>query len=188
MSRNILMQRRKKSFRWMWGVGFLVLVVVVVAIVVVVINNNSNKKDEAADGQQTVNVDVSDSKKVEEKSEGELEKDIKQEEKAPQYEGESPNKSETLTGLITFSDTVNEKLVIRTNIDQFLQTGNCKLTLSKDGVVYYSQSVGIQESVTTSTCDGYEILKTELPEGKLQIDILLESEGKSGKIIGEAQI
>ena len=116
------MQRRKKSFRWMWGVGFLVLVVVVVAIVVVVINNNSNKKDEAADGQQTVNVDVSDSKKVEEKSEGELEKDIKQEEKAPQYEGESPNKSETLTGLITFSDTVNEKLVIRTNIDQFLQT------------------------------------------------------------------
>ena len=180
------MPTRKKSFRLVWGIGFLVVAVVIV-IVAIVIKNNFNKEYEI-DKQQTVSIDSPELKKTEEKSESKPEEEVKQKEKAPQYDGESPNKSETLTGLITFSDVVNEKLVIRTNIDQYLQIGNCKLALSKDGTVYYSQTVTIQESVTTSTCDGYEISVSELPKGDLQIDIDLESGEKSGKITGKVSI
>jgi hypothetical protein len=60
--------------------------------------------------------------------------------------------------------------------------------LSKNGVTHYSQSVGIVESVTTSTCDGFKISTLELPSGNLQVEINLDSDGKSGKIEGRVKI
>lgn len=184
------MSKRKRNFRWVKWLIFLVLIVGAVAIVILVKNNFDNKTD-SNDKQQTTNVEKPEEKKPEEKTDNNSsssEETPKQEEKAPQYDGESPNKSETLTGLITYADVVNGELVIRVNIDQFLQSGNCNLNMTRNGVTYYSQSVGITESVTTSTCDGFKIPASELPSGNLQVEINLESEGKSGKIEGRVKI
>lgn len=183
-----MMPKRKRNFRWVKWLLFLALIAGAVAIVILV-KNNFDKKPET-NGGQTTNVG-----KPEEKKEGKTstenkasEETPKSEEKAPQYEGESPNKSETLTGLITYADVVNDELVIRVNIDQFLQSGNCNLTMSRNGITYYTQSVGIQESVTTSTCDGYKIPVSEISKGDFSVEIDLESEGKSGKITGRVRI
>lgn len=166
------------------------MVLIVAAIVVaILVKNNFDKKTDNNSGQ-TTNVDKPEERKSEDKTEDNSGNDEtqKQEEKAPQYDGESPNKSETLTGLITYADVVNDELVIRVNIDQFLQSGNCSLTMSRNGVTHYTQTVGIQESVTTSTCDGYKIPVSELPKGDFSVEINLDSDGKSGKITGRVRI
>lgn len=153
---------------------------------------NGFDKNADDDSRQASNIDKAEGKglgeEVEQKVEDKKEEDAKPEEKAPQYEGESPNKSETLTGMITYTGVMNDKLAIRVNIDQFLQTGKCKLTIKKDGNNIYNGVALIQESVTTSTCDGFDIPVPQLTNGDLQIEIVLESGDKSGKIVGEASI
>lgn len=183
------MPKRKRNFRWVKWLLFLVLLVAAITVVILVKNNYFDKKEENS-SQQNIDIDKNktEDKKEEEKPEDKNGDEPKQEEKAPQYEGESPNKSETLTGLITYADVQNDELIMRVNIDQFLQSGNCDLTMSRNGVTYYTQSVGIQESVTTSTCDGYKIPVSELPKGDLVVEINLDSDGKTGKITGRVRI
>lgn len=184
------MSKRKRNFRWVKWLLFLLLIAGTVAVVILVKNNYFDKKDDQ-NTSQAVETNKTDDKKSEEKSEekNEQKEEAKtQEQKAPQYEGESPNKSETLTGLITYADVKDGELIIRVNIDQFLQSGNCNLTLSRNGATYYSRSVGIVESVTTSTCDGFNIPISGFPSGNLQVEINLDSEGKSGKIEGRVKI
>ena len=62
------------------------------------------------------------------------------------------------------------------------------MNLIKDGSNVYVQSVSIQESVTTSTCDGFDIPVSQLPGGDLKVEINLESGDRSGKIVGETRI
>lgn len=183
------MPKRKRDFRWVKWLLFLALIVGAVVVVILVKNNFDNKTNN--DNRQTSNINKPEEKKPEKKADdnsGGTEETLKQEEKAPQYEGESPNKSETLTGMITYADVMNDELVIRANIDQFLQAGTCNIIMSRNGITYYTGSVGIIESVTTSTCDGYKIPVSELPKGDLSVEINLESEGKSGKITGRVRI
>lgn len=183
------MPKRKRNFRWIKWLLFLVLIAGAVTVVILVKNNLDNKTNNS--GQRATNVEKPEEKKPEEKTDDSSSSSVetsKQEEKAPQYEGESPNKSETLTGMITYANVADDELTIRVNIDQFLQTGTCNIALSRNGVTHYSQSVGIVESVTTSTCDGFKIPASELPSGNLQVEINLESEGKSGKIEGRVKI
>ena len=182
------MLKRKRDFRWIKWLLFLVLLIVAIVVVILVKNNYFGEKQEN-NARQSEEESRSEENKTEEKTDkDQTEEGKKSEGKAPQYEGESPNKSENLTGLVTYADVVNEELVIRVNIDQFLQSGSCNLTMSRNGATYYSQSVGIQESVTTSTCDGYKIPVSELSKGDFQVEIDLESDGKSGKIMGRVRI
>ena len=95
---------------------------------------------------------------------------------------------ETLSGVISYADVNGEELIIRVNIDQFLTEGNCNITISKNGATHYSSSAGIQESVSTSVCDGFKVPVASLPKGDLQIEVLLESGGKNGKITGRVRI
>ena len=181
------MPRRRRKFRWIWGLVFLVLVIG--AVVMIVLMNNNLFNDKTKDnGSQDSNTSQPEEKSEEKADENKTEEGQQSEEKAPQYDGESPNKSETLTGLITYADVVDNELVIRVNIDQFLQSGKCNLAINRNGVTYYSQSVDIQESVTTSTCDGYKIPVDQLSKGDFQVEIDLESDGKNGKITGRVRI
>lgn len=181
------MPKRKRDFRWIKWLIFLILIIVAVVVVVLVKQNYFDKKPEN-NNQASSNTGKQEDKK-EEKNEGEdKENPGEEQQKAPQYDGESPNKSDNLTGLITYADVMNDKLIIRVNIDQFLSSGNCNLIMSRNGVTYYTKSVAIQESVTTSTCDGYEIPVSELSNGDFTVEIGLESEGKSGKITGRVKI
>lgn len=183
------MPKRKRNFRWVKWLFFLVLIVAAI-VVAILVKNNFDSKPRIDNDQQTTNIDKPEEEK--EKTEEETDENKKEEsaseEKVPQYDGESPNKSETLTGLITYADVVNDELIIRVNIDQFLQSGSCNLVISRNGVTHYTKSVSIQESVTTSTCDGYKIPVSELSKGDFSVEIDLNSDNKSGKITGRVRI
>ena len=180
------MPRRKRDFRWVKWILFLVLIVAAVVTVVLIVRSFDDKNKTNNNLQTTEIDDVKDGEEGGDTSNSE--EKAEQSEKAPQYDGESPNKSETLTGLISYADVINGELVIRVNIDQFLQSGNCNLVISRNGVTYYTQSAPIQESVTTSTCDGYNIAVSNLSDGDFQIEIDLKSGDKGGKITGRVMI
>ncbi|MBO7657030.1 hypothetical protein J6S55_00035, partial [Candidatus Saccharibacteria bacterium] len=109
-------------------------------------------------------------------------------EEVKQYDGDSPNMADSLTGVISYAGVSGGDLIIRVNIDQYLTTGNCGLTLKRDGNIIYSVTTNIEGSVSTSTCNGFKISSGELSSGKLEIEIALESGDKRGKILGEATI
>ena len=108
--------------------------------------------------------------------------------KAPvQYEGENPNSKSELSGVISSTRVADGKLTILTNIDQFLSSGTCELTLSS-GDKTFTESANIITMVSTSTCDGFDIPISNLSAGTWQINIKLTSGDKQGNITGETKI
>ena len=111
--------------------------------------------------------------------------------KVVQFDGEDPNDLEELTGAITFAsvDPDGKKLMVRVNIDQFLEEGLCTAYIyNSDDEALYSSEAGIVGSASTSTCEGFDVPVANLESGKMQIVINLSSGDKVGKIIGEVKI
>ena len=184
------MATRRNNQKWLWwGTGILI-VVAIAAIGVLIVKKNIDSSD--GDGSdvsgQIQNQDKKDEKNVGTKTEEESNKKIEKKEEVKQYEGESPNASETLTGVISYAGVSGENLMVRVNIDQYLAGGNCKLTLIKDGAVIYNSVVGIESSVSTSTCEGFNVPVAEIGGGDFRIEVTLESDGKYGKMVGEVKI
>lgn len=183
------MPKRRKNHKWLWGIIFLVLIAGAVVVAIMVRNNffndNSNKS-EPGNSSNTVSPDKpkDDTKKEDDKKTD----DTPKKEDVPQYTGDNPNKAETLSGVISYADVSGDDLVIRVNIDQFLSEGNCTINIVKNGSVAFTQTVGIVESVSTSTCDGYKIPTSTLPKGDLQLEVLVQSGNRSGKITSRVRI
>jgi len=184
------MPKRRKSYRWLWGIIFLVLIAGAVVVAVLVRNNffdDSSNKNESANSSNTVspNKPKDDTKKEEDK---ESDDNVSEKKDVPQYTGDNPNKADALSGVISYADVSGDDLIIRVNIDQFLSEGNCTINIVKNGSVAFTQTVGIMESVSTSTCDGYKIPTSTLPKGDLQLEVLVQSGNRSGKITSRVRI
>ena len=104
-----------------------------------------------------------------------------------QNEGENPNNSETLTGVLTRSDIIGDKLIIRVNIDQYLSGGVCELSLTSSARSY-SDTANIVDSASTSTCEGFDVPTSKLAAGNWTISIKLTSGDKEGTISGKVSI
>lgn len=106
----------------------------------------------------------------------------------PQYDGEDPNESTALTGVITYAGANGNQFMIRVNIDQYLSSGTCNLILSQNGAAVYGDSAAIIDAASTSTCEGFNIATAELSSGHYDITINLTADGKTGTITGEADL
>ena len=179
------MPRRKRNLKWAWGLAFLLLIVVV--MVVILINNNTSKgeADDATSSGQNVTGEAQQSEQEGEKdpAEGEQKK-----EEVLQYDGDDPNDAEELSGVISYAGVNDGNLIIRVNIDQYLTSGECALSLSKDGANIYNMTAKIESSVATSTCVGFNVPTSGLSSGDLKVKIELKAGGKSGIIEGEVTI
>ena len=102
-----------------------------------------------------------------------------------QYDGEDANASEALTGVVTYSAFSGGKLIIRTNIDQYLGSGICTITLA-DGDHSLEHTTSIIPEASTSTCEGFDVPESELTdfERPITVNIYLASGDRSGVIIG----
>lgn len=105
-----------------------------------------------------------------------------------QYDGEDPNTSASLTGTLTTARFSGDKLILRVNIDQYLSSGACNLTVS-DGTHTLSRSANLIPSAATSTCEGFDLSGSELANftRPLHIAISLTSGDKSGTIEGKVE-
>lgn len=113
----------------------------------------------------------------------------KYEEKQPvvQYSGDNPNEKEQISGAITYIGISNDTLAVRVNIDQYIEEGNCIITLVGTKTDY-TEAARIIDSAATSTCEGFNIPLSVLKDNHLNIIIEVRSDTKQGIIRGEASI
>ena len=109
-------------------------------------------------------------------------------EEVVQYDGNNPNEGGQLTGVVTYAGVSGDYLMIRVNIDQYLTSGRCALTLQQTGTEVYNEEVNLVDSASTSTCEGFNVPMSKLGAGKVTILINLYSGNKTGVINGETEI
>lgn len=180
-------RRKKRGRKYISWIIILILLIVAGIIVYLVWNNyfNEEKKDE--NDKQELSVVIEEKDIIGEENKKEEQKVEKEE--VVQYDGKNPNMTSGLTGVITYAGVVSEKIVIRVNINQYLSDGKCVLKIlnGKDEIIY-SDEAKIVSSASTSTCEGFDILKAEFEEGTYSIIVDLNTNEKKGTISGEVTI
>jgi len=104
-----------------------------------------------------------------------------------QYEGDNPNKSSTLTGVVSYKSVSGGILVIRTTINQTLSSGKCQLTLS-NGSKTVSRSSDLVMNPSSSSCNGFDVPTAELGSGNWNIEIKVSSGNRTGVIKDSVRI
>lgn len=156
----------------------IVLGLIVVFAIILIINNqkhDSNVNDQNNNTQANQNIPVQTDNSSDPK-------------KAKQYEGEDPNTKNELTGSITSAFLTNNNLSLRVNIDQYISSGNCILTITRDNTVI-TQTAPIVAVASTSTCQGFDINDTRISAGAWHAKIdLLSNDNKKGVIEKEVSL
>ncbi len=180
-------RRRKNRGLKKWLPFLLFLILLIVALVVLSFVWDGYFKDDKKD-EPEIEVIV-DGKDEDNKKESDPEEEVLKKEETVLYEGEDPNIAEELTGVITYADVNSGSLMIRINIDQYLENGSCSLDLMKsENVSIYSDTANIVSSASTATCEGFNVPLNSIESGDYQIIIRLSSGGKVGTIRGEVGI
>ena len=187
-------QKRKnnKKRKWISWLAMLVLLVVAATVAYLVWDSYFREKDrKTGNGQQeTQRVGEKEKEKLEEMVLEAKEEESSEDEgkKVVQYEGEDPNKSESLSGVVTYAGVNGDKLMIRVNIDQFLDDGECVLSLMRNGATIYSNMASVAGGAATATCEGFDVPVAQLGNGGVEIKIMVNAGKKTGVISGRAEL
>lgn len=159
----------------------LIILILVIALAVSKFIASKNQPEETK-REETVKVEEKTEKTPTESTDEDLEKP-----KVVQNDGADPNELEEITGVVTYTGVLNGKLIIRLNLDQYLSSGNCTLTLNF-GEKSVIKTAKIIDSASTSTCEGFDIPTSELGSGTWQYSVEIKADGKAGKLNGEVNI
>ena len=187
------MTKRKNKKKGLYWLCFFVLLAIGVAVCYFVWDGYFKKDKELInDNVNDISTRQENKKEKTDSEQNKLAKqDIKndaQKEEIVQYEGNDPNEAPTITGVVTYAGVSNNTLMIRVNIDQYLESGSCVLSLLDSGNVMYGDSANVVDSASTATCEGFNIPLSEIGGGDLKINIEVFSGDKSGVISGEVNI
>lgn len=180
------MKRRKNKQKKIWIIIAILLVMVVGVVIAFILNNQQKESVQEKEEEKTEQVENKEEKK-ENQAVNQPEETIEKK-KVEQYEGEDPNSRNDLSGVVTFADKVDDKLMIRVNIDQYLESGECELILKKDDATIHSSIANIIDNASTASCDGFEVPLESLGGGKVDIIINLKAGERSGLIRGEVNL
>lgn len=187
-------KRKKNKKRLFW---FLMLILLVIAAVVVyfVWDGYFKGKDEGKkeSSQEVEKVEErkggeEKGKVVKEEDRGQLEDEVEDGKEIVQYDGENPNKAESISGVVTYAGVSGERLMIRVNIDQFLDDGECILNLVRNGSTIYSATARVVGNVATATCEGFDVPVDGISGGVTDIMITIYSGEKTGAITGKVEL
>ena len=189
-------KRKKNKKRLFW---FLMLILLVVAAVVVYFvwdgyfkGNDGGKKESSQEVEKVEERIESEEKseevRGEEEGHGQLEDEVKDGKEIVQYDGENPNKAESISGVVTYAGVSGERLMIRVNIDQFLDDGECILNLVRNGSTIYNDTARVVGNVATATCEGFDVPVDGIGRGATDIMITINSGEKTGAIAGKVEL
>lgn len=172
---NISSKKRKNGIK-------IIIIILSIAIVVsgVVCGYffwyQSSQSDETVDNQPNENSSIS--------TDGNITPEpIRETSKEPLQNDSANVDQKSLTGYITYKNVENGKLIIRVQIDQFLTSGTCKITVGG-----YSEQVNIITNPSSSTCQGWDIQTSKLQNGNQKISIDINSGDNSLVISDEVTI
>lgn len=181
------MAKRRRSKKWIWRLLFLILLIIAVVVCYLVWDSYFNDKKDDKGEPETSQMEQKEVRESEKEEEDEP-NDGDDGKKVTQYEGENPNMASELSGVITYAGVQSGKLMIRVNIDQYLESGRCELYLKRAEGLIYSATTGIVGSASTATCEGFDVSMDEIGTGKIDIVINLSADSKTGLISGEVDI
>lgn len=140
-------------------------------------NNSSSSTEQKSES--------SDVKKEESKEEGKSTEPTPEAEKNnTQYEGENPNNSESLTGIINYIGISDDTLSVRVSIEQSV-AGTCVFTITTPSGKTINGSSAISVGPTSSFCS----FSTPAQEsGSWKVSVGATSSDKHGTITGEANL
>ena len=169
-------QKRKKSKKWIsWLI--LLLLLLAASVVAYLVWDSYLRDKPVDDGGQEKQIE-----KIEKKGTEEDGVEIVEKQRIEQYDGNDPNGAEMLSGVVTYAGVNGDRLMIRVNIDQYLDGGECELSLKKDGVVVYSEMANVVGNVSTATCEGFDVPVEGFRNGFVDISIGVRSGNKVGTI------
>ena len=96
-----------------------------------------------------------------------------------QYEGDSPNTSNSLTGVINYKSVIDGNLTLRITIDQTISSGTCTLKLISSGRTI-TKNAAVVQNPSSSTCEGFSVPVSELSGGQWSIEITVTSGDRTG--------
>lgn len=179
-------QKRKKQKKWISWLVLTVLFLVASVVVYFVWDGYFRYKNDEDGKIRTEQIE-----KVNEGEDGNVQEgiiEIIEKPKVEQYEGDDPNGAEVLSGAVTYARVNGDRLIIRINIDQYLDGGRCDLSVRKDGVVLYSEVANVVGGVSTATCEGFDVPVGSLENGTVSIVVDVQSGDRVGTINGEANL
>ena len=177
-------QKRKRNKKWIYWLVVLVLFVLAGTVVYYVWDSYFRDKSEQSSEQRTEQVEEKKTEEIDEKEDG----NVVEKKKVEQYDGEDPNMADDLSGVVTYAGVSGDKLMVRLNIDQYLDSGSCELVLEKDSSVVYNSVANVISNVSTATCEGFDVPISEIGTGHYVINVNVSAGEKSGIIRGEADI
>lgn len=180
-------KRRKRSKKWISWLIIFVLLVGAGAVCYLVWDNYFRDKTEIKTSETIETQDIKETPD-ENRTEGNLTSESPKKQKVEQYDGEDPNQANELTGVVTYAGVNGGNLMIRVNIDQYLENGKCELTLRQGGATIYNSIASIIGSASTATCEGFDVPINKLGGGKFEININLKADERTGLIRGEVNI
>ena len=180
-------QKQKQKKNKKWALRFLMILLFVAAAVCYLVWDAYFKTEKSTDEGVLEEVEVVE-KLVENSDVTGVDSEVMEKEKVVQYEGEDPNVSEELTGVVTYAGVSGDNLMIRVNIDQYLESGKCVLSLVRDGSEVYTDEAGIATAASTATCEGFNVPVSVLGAGDYYIVIRLSAGDKVGTIRGEVSV
>ena len=179
-----MVKKQKKKKNWISWLIILILFVMAAVVAYLVwdayFRDKKDDKSEMSGGQTEIVENKKD--KVNDVEE------VVEKPKTVQYDGSDPNNLEELSGVVTYAGVAGRSLLVRVNIDQYLEEGVCELILVRGGITIYNSVVGIVGNAATATCEGFDVPVDEVGGGKAEIVINLNSGDKRGVINGEASI
>lgn len=106
----------------------------------------------------------------------------------PEEESNTSASKDNLTGIINHKSISDNQLNIRATINQLLYSGECKLLLTSESGKTVEETADITATASTSTCKGFTIPTSKLTPGKWNIEIILISGEKQGKLTSSIDI
>ena len=180
---------RRRNKKLLYFVIIIVILVVVGVATFLICKNIAQKNENEGGGTE---VTQEDDKKEETKNptnnKNEDDDENIPEKQVPKYDGGDPNRAEELSGAITYAEVIGDKFMVGINIDQFLASGSCSLSLIQNGKTIYNASVGIMADVATSYCDGFAIPVSEIGSGEYEVVVEISSGNKTGTIRGKGNV
>lgn len=188
-------KRKKNKKRLFW---FLMLILLVAAAVVVYFvwdgyfkGKDGSKKESSQEAEKVEERIESEEGSADariKEGRGQLEDEVEDGKEIVQYDGENPNKAESISGVVTYAGVSGERLMIRVNIDQFLDDGECILNLVRNGSTIYSDTARVVGNVATATCEGFDVPVDGIGGGVTDIMITINSGEKTEAITGKVEL
>ena len=181
-------KKQKKNKKWAYWLLVLVLFVVVAVIVYLVWNAYFKEEDEGKSSGVTTEVTEMTEIEKKEATQNQEEAEVMEKPKVIQYDGDDPNSSDELSGVITYAGVDGDYLMVRVNIDQYLEDGECKLSLISGGSVIHEEVTDIGSGASTASCNGFNVPLSIAGGGKIDIVVDVMSGEKVGIIQGEVEL